>query len=397
MRKYKSTAKKLICAVFLICPLLTNAQDDIKEDKELKSFFLKKADTNVLSKIKLDFAVPDMPAFKALGNDPSNLLRPSSAKEIAFMVGSFRNGGNSVIPENLSVEVAPALFKPWYTLQEYRENAGLRFLTKSRISLGSDMNKDTKLNSLAAGLRFTFLDKADFRKDKDFLETEIFAKQDRYTGKFEKIRNELIVKKGLKQLEFAQLSATEQTKINDEALALAIKELGFDLDKDVANALAKYKKENWNASKIDFAYSIVAQSKDNKINNAAISKHSFWLAYAIKPGKANTWGQILLGINNNLVRDIDQKFYNEFNGNARFYVGANRLKGFVESQYKNHYSSTGRNETLYAQLGMELAIYKSIWIHFGTGVENALDGKSKSQLMGNLNLSLALPENLSLF
>lgn len=374
-------------------PLLSSAQDD----NAMKLDFKKRADSSILNKIKLDFAVPDMPAFKALGKDPSNLLRPSSPKDIALMLGSFRDGGNSVIPENLSVEIAPALFKPWYELQDYQGKAGLRFLTKARISIGTDMNKETKVNSLSGGVHFTLLDNADFRKDATFLKNEIYAKMDRYTGAWKKVRDPILKKKNLTTLQFARLSPAEQTVINDEAKAEATKDVGFDLDKDIATALAKYKKDNWNASKIEFAYAIVGQSNDNQISNAAVNKHSAWLVYAIKPGKRNTWSQLLLGINSSLIKDTNLKFYNEFNTNARFYVGSNKVKGFVESQYRNHDSAAIRTETLYAQLGIELAVYKSIWLHFGTGVENALDGKTKSQLMGNLNLSFAFPENYNPF
>ena len=58
------------------------------------------SDSSVLEKVKLGFAIPDIPAFKALGLDPSNILRPSEAKQLALTVGSFRNEGNFIIPKN---------------------------------------------------------------------------------------------------------------------------------------------------------------------------------------------------------------------------------------------------------------------------------------------------------
>ena len=78
-----------------------------QSDKD--SFVLKKADSAVLEKVKLGFAVPDIPAFKALGLDPSNILRPSEAKELALTLGSFRSDGDFIIPKNMAVEIAPAL------------------------------------------------------------------------------------------------------------------------------------------------------------------------------------------------------------------------------------------------------------------------------------------------
>ena len=42
------------------------------------------AQTDKLSdKYKLDFVIPDIPAFKALNIDPSNILRPSDVKKFA--------------------------------------------------------------------------------------------------------------------------------------------------------------------------------------------------------------------------------------------------------------------------------------------------------------------------
>ena len=90
--------------------------------------------------------------------------------------------------------------------------------------------------------------------------------------------------------------------------------------------------------------------------------------------------------------------YNEFTGNFRFYAGANKVKGFIESQYQNIESpNKARLETLYAQVGVEANIFKGVWIHFGTGVLNALNGNNKSQLLSNLNLYLTFPEDFKLF
>ncbi len=188
----------------------------------------------------------------------------------------------------------------------------------------------------------------------------------------------------------------EKKDIIEEARIKAVEEIGSDLDSDIQRALMEYKKNNWNASKIDFAYSILSQSQDSLFENAQVEKHLFWLVWAIKPGKNNTWGQVIFGVNNNVVRHED-KFYNQLNGNIRFYAGTNRFKGFIEAQYQNLDSPVRRVETLYSQIGIEIAVYKSIWIHFGTGVLNALDGDTSSYLRSNLNLYFSFPENLKLF
>ncbi|RYE52154.1 MAG: hypothetical protein EOP48_17060, partial [Sphingobacteriales bacterium] len=63
------TAQKFLLTVLFgllisIAPVILKAQDT---DNALKELFIRKADTAALKLIKLDFAVPDMPVFKAMG------------------------------------------------------------------------------------------------------------------------------------------------------------------------------------------------------------------------------------------------------------------------------------------------------------------------------------------
>ncbi len=366
-----------------------------QDDESVKKIYIRKADSAILDKVKLDFAVPDMPAFKALGKDPSNLLRPSSPKDIAFMFGNFRSNSNTVIPKNFAVEIAPGLFKPWYKLSDYRERPLIRFLTKARISAGSDVNEETGISSFSAGVHFTLLDNSDHRKDPNVLK-KIYEYQDNYTNIWKKLRDEIIVKRGLTLAQYAGLTQKEQDEILREAKLAAEKMVGFDLDTEISNTVKEYRKENWNASKMDFAYASLFQSSDSLFNNARAVSHSFWFTYAIKPGKNNNWSQLILGINNKVV-NADNRFYNEFNGNLRFYLGSNRVKGFLEGQYKNLDNPVLRQESVYSQVGVEIAAYKSIWLHFGTGIVSSLQTSKRTELLSNINLYFSFPENLQIF
>jgi hypothetical protein len=379
---------KFFLVIVSFVPVLTMAQDD-----NPKTFYIEKATQSTVDQVQLDFAVPDNPAFKSLGKDPSNILRPSSVKDLALQFGNFTGSGSFIIPKDFSLEVAPGLLvNPWYTLNDYQNKRGIRFLSKLRISIGAASDDATNTNSLAAGIHITLLDKSDFRKDTAFLKTYIFDKQDRFTISWKKYRDAIIVQKGLTIEQYDALPQPDKDAILDQAKA----NVGYELDTIISNALTVYKKQNWNASRIDFAYSLLSQSRDSLLSNTKIQKHSFWLSAAIRPGRNNNWGQLLIGINNNVVR-ADDKFYNEFNGNLRFYAGANRVKGFIEAQYQNLDNPIARQETLYAQIGLEVAVLKSIWLHFGTGVLNALDGSKKSEILSNLNLYFSFPENFRLF
>ena len=357
------------------------------------------SDSSVLEKVKLGFAIPDIPAFKALGLDPSNILRPSEAKQLALTVGSFRNEGNFIIPKNLALEVTPVLFiKPWYTLKQYQENSLLRTFTKTRFSLGTNEDNKTRTNFLSFGLRTTLVDNADFRNHISFMKDSLYPLQDSFTLNINKKLKQFILKVGGFEKYDSMFSKSQRDSI-DNVLGEEVKrETKIDFDKSYNKLVENFRKNNWNAAKIDFAYSLVLQSPDSLLENTNVNKHCFWLVYATRPGKNNKWGQFLFNLSN-VLYSSNNEMYNDYTGNIRFYVGANKVKGFIECQYQNIDSSAIKNklETLYGQVGIEINIFKGVWLHFGTGVLNGLNGNNKSQLMSNLNLYFTFPEDFKLF
>src|SRR5688572_21070857 len=123
----------------------------------------------------LDFVIPDMPAFKSLGIENSDLLRPSDVRDFAVMLSPFFQDGKGVIPKNFGLEFAPwkMASKKW-TLSEYNNKPGKRFLYHSSFSIGAATDSSRFSSKLAVGYRFAILsDKADliriaFDKNADF-------------------------------------------------------------------------------------------------------------------------------------------------------------------------------------------------------------------------------------
>jgi hypothetical protein len=248
------------------------------------------------------------------------------------------------------------------------------------------------VHSLAFGLRTVLVDKADFRNDRALL-NQLYKLQDDYTINANRDFNKIVVQSGGPVKFDSIYTKTQQDSILTVVQKQVEKETSQNFDKEYNKLVDRFKKDNWNAAKLDFAYSVVLQSPDSLLGNVEINKHMFWLAYATRPGKKNKWGQFLFSVNDG-VYHFQGNFYNEFTANFRFYGGINSIKGFIEAQYQNLDRATSpRLETLYAQIGVEANIFKGIWIHFGTGVLNALSGSSKSQLLSNLNLYLTIPEN----
>jgi hypothetical protein len=367
------------------------------------SIYLKTAADSLINlKTRINFAVPDLPAFKALGIDPSNILRPSSNKDLAIMFNNFANtDGAFIIPKNFAAEISPALLiKPWYTLDQFRSNGFLQAFTKTSVSIGTNKEAKTGINSIAAGVRTTLIDNGDYRLNEAFLKESVYDKQDKLT--IELFELEVLTRKNLKLTipQWDGLTPARKKVLMDSVGKIIKKDkLIQNFDNDFKTELEKFKKKNWNASRLDFAYSILMQSPDSLLGNTKVTKHLFWLTYAIKPGRNNNWGQIIIGINNT-INIVNSKSYNDFTGNFRFYAGGNSIKGFFESQYRNNESPLIKQEfeeTLYFQMGIEANIYKGVWMHFGTGVMSALKGNTRSQLIGNINLFLTLPEDFKLF
>jgi len=133
--------KKIHFIFLLVCtPYFVNAQE---EDSLQKKFLL-------------NFVIPDMPAYKGLGIEKSEMLRPSEIKDFAVMLNPFYNNGKGVIPKNFGIEFAPwkIASKNW-TLKDYNEKGGMRFLYNSSFSLATVNDSSEYSSKIGVGYRFT--------------------------------------------------------------------------------------------------------------------------------------------------------------------------------------------------------------------------------------------------
>lgn len=155
-----------------------------------------------------------------------------------------------------------------------------------------------------------------------------------------------------------------------------------------------YKKKHWNDDKLDIAASILSSSPDSLIKNIVFNKAEFWLTWAKRAGNSS---QLLIGLNAQAARNLansTSKAQFDFSIPARFLIGTNRVKGFVEAQF-THAGMLKSNELLF-NLGSELNIIDGLWINIDGGL-NYNTTASKSAFVTNFNLKLTLPENFNLF
>ena len=350
---------------------------------------------STVSQFNLNFAVPDIPAFKALDIDPSDIVRPSDPKAISLMVSQFQNHGQFVIPQSFAAEIAPGmLVSPKMTLKEYQQSGINRFLYKARISIGT-MRDDNSISSMAGGVRFTLIDKGDFRNDTAFLRKNIYTPLDSLTEITTKAKRIYIKKYNTPGDPTVDFASPKFIVIRDSLVKLFYKtnkNIIDSINSSIDQSIEKYKKENWNKARLEMAYALVGTSPDSLGKNLRSTKHSVWLIGAF-PVKA--WGQFLIGANYQYTLNDSAYFNHNLNAATRFYAGGNRLKAFVEGEYK--YNDFTQINNLLVCMGGEVNIRDGIWLHFSAGVENALSGDASSQFISSFNLFLTLPETFRIF
>lgn len=123
----------------------------------------------------VDLAVPESPAFAALGLAPNDVVRPTTARDLATSIlnGVDREGH---LQTGLSVDVAPYMLLAGsrLTLSKYREPAQrvTRFLARWQMSLASAKGASDAdpAARIALGARVTFFDHGDPRLDTTLLD-----------------------------------------------------------------------------------------------------------------------------------------------------------------------------------------------------------------------------------
>jgi hypothetical protein len=378
----------------------------------------------------LDFSVPDMPAFKALGTDPSNIIRPSDIQKFAAQISPFYSGSKAVIPQNFALEIAPwKLASKKWTLDKY--STGINsVLYNSAFSIGT-LRDTSKYNSkLSIGYRFTITGKnGDILKsaknkkaiidymmtmqgdvaviENDWVNTVVIkTKNIPVTERLQYINNH--------KAEFYRFLATDTNSVKDPEIKAVLREAyaAFhtlltslnikmkDLTKDSTIFLAQtnisidklindFKAKKWNATRTDVAFAWVGASSDSLLKNAQFSSFNAWITQSIA---VHDGGQLLLGVNCMLPRtervdSVGRRI--NFTGNMRYYVGTSDIRGFVELQYK-YKNSTAFNQTLLLNLGAEFRVDKNFWIIANAGINNYLGEKNPwSKFVSSVNIRYA--------
>lgn len=342
---------------------------------------------NVLQKytvdsMLLDFTVPDLPAFKALGTDPSNILRPSDASKFAVMLNPFFSNGTAVIPKGFALE-----FSPWkiasrhWTVQEYRESPLKRILYNSSFSLGtSPEDKETPETQIAIGYRVKILG-----KEADLLTSS------RLPAIYQLQAQELQAKQGSqdhwrRERNISIISFTNSQELQEEFNSFYADSVAH---RPVLAAIDSFRNENWNARRLDLAFAVVGASSDSLAKNTKYKSFQLWATFA-QPLYQNV--QLLIGGSFLTAEDGT----NDFTINTRLYVGNKNVRGYAEYQYKSddiYTSGDVANETVKTgliNLGGEFRLDKRFWVDFYGGIENLYGDGDASRFRTSLSLKYGL-------
>ena len=111
-------------------------------------------------------AIPDSPAFEALGVSPSSVARPGSARELAVSFLSSSREGNSAFPRNLSIEFSPYWwsYHPALSWEDFNKDSiiGANLAQTFTISFATSETKfkkndiDVEGTGLGLGFRTSF-------------------------------------------------------------------------------------------------------------------------------------------------------------------------------------------------------------------------------------------------
>ncbi len=346
---------------------------------------------------KLDFAIPDHPAFSILNNNTDNILRPGNSNELFSLIyANFLNGKTPVIPKDLSVEFAPVQLSGMNTITyaDYKKN-GKRILYDCKLSIGGKTSEDgDTLQNFAIGLRTTWVDKTALSANQEFVDSvckalKLSARDEHgfilslinegqlYNGKSFN-EDDVAADNGLR--DFVDSLYNLNRENFKDARFFSIKEL-----RD------QYKKKTWNKFKFETAIAFKFSSADSIVRNGYLSKFQLYNTLAVPLGKSGQW---LIGINVSSERRdsvkitvVDSvntimdpvKYQNTIGTLAmRFYVGSNNFKSFIETSLKN---GSDKLLNIGLNIGTEINLADGLWgaINLGNNWMKSTD----SNIAGN--------------
>lgn len=317
------------------------------------------------SDARLNFSVPDAPAFAILNYTPSVIIRPTTVREIGLAVADFIRGG-SVLPKAFAAEFSPGLLAGGSTLsiREYNANP---FWYRTRISIASrSFDDNTGRIQASLGVRMTLMDDADPRMNRHFIQ--------------DMSRMAMSINQ--------TLSRSVQVAPPTESGVVSVQSPDLEvLEAEVSRLRAQQRDESWNANIAEIAAAVRFSSSDSLAKNAVADKYQLWIAASFG---ASEWGQFIFNLTGSVERA--QTFVMDSTSiamNSRFYFGSNSIKVYGEGQI----TALDNSPALYLfNIGGEITPISSFWLEFSAGFEKR--GKEPAIIRTAFHVRWGLPEGI---
>jgi hypothetical protein len=316
--------------------------------------------------VQSNYSIPEIPAFEIAASDPSNISRPTTAKEFAMgLYNAIDARGN--VQQGLGFEVKPNyLFKEPIDLTAYQTGKMAYLLENTIVSLATIATSgDSSSTDLSWGLRIVIFDRTDPMVNTEFTQAVAQAfltcAPDLPGGGNEEAERECL---------------SEKIKAYKEAFA----------------------EEHWNDSWMQFAYAGSTRLSGSQLTQGQLVGHKIWLAGGLKLGH---YGQLGYQAQwSYTLRPESRSYFNELGLSSRltFKLGAPTINFFIETTYqpllnKDDFASVATvnvDNSFVWSSGFEFKVADGLWATAGLG-KNAerIAGADNIQVISGLRLGFS--------
>ena len=340
------------------------------------------------SAYRVNFAIPDAPAFDLLRVDPSRILRPQSVREVAVAFSGFQSGSGAFrLPQSLAVEFSPGLLigGDRLTIDDYRRGDPWWYRLRVSVAAQRDSDEASTPARMALGLRLSLIDDSDPRwNSAELLDVGDMVTRINDVAAGARRRIGVSSFDTLPESEAdacrARGGIAQRITVDGQAMVRCRTMLPLVLDADeqrtvdALNARIKRMWESscWNARQLELAAGISAQSRDADAGGTRAQEIAGWGTYAV--GYSH-WFQWLLGTKVATARDsLTGDFGRTGSLSTRAYAGNNRYKAFVEGQLT---ARQGRRREPLLYSGLEMHVFASVWATLTGGLEETASGRNR--------------------
>jgi hypothetical protein len=345
--------------------------------------------SQALNTTSFDQAVPQSPAFIALGVTPQQVVRPVSP---SHLVTSILNGAdpNGNLQTGLAIDTNPymLLAGEQVTLATYQESYVVRFLANTQLSLATTKGAEDADESvrLALGFHFTPWTDSDPRLDQDHLDCLGEAVSN--------FAEPTPPRPGASDEEMEEHKMKMLIHLNED-----LRRSG--LDRDGKSCHEEFREKSWNASGLTLGISPTWFSRSGELDNLDSSGVALWSSLALKlptsgiPGLENI-GQFIVHVRYRTDEEIpDTENVGEFIEQdtalvaGRLRLGRPTFNISGEGTYVHADRQLRENDDyLRWAASTEIRITESIWFEITVSGSSGRDDGDETALLGSIKWNL---------